>query len=149
MTGPDEAVLRAAGLPIDHVGVAVHDLDEGAAPWSLLGLPTTDDETVPEQGVRVRMLRAGDSEVELLAPLDASSPIARFLARRGPGVHHVALRVDDVDAELARLLREGARAVDLAPRPGRAGSRVAFLHPSWAGGVLIELVQPADPERPA
>lgn len=149
MIGPGEAARRAAGLPIDHVGVAVHDLDEGAAPWSLLGLPAIDDETVPEQGVRVRMLRAGDTELELLAPLDASSPIARFLSRRGPGVHHVAFRVENVEAELARLIREGARAVDLAPRPGRAGSRVAFLHPSWAGGVLVELVQPADPERPS
>ncbi len=149
MSGPGERERRETGLPIDHVGVAVHDLDDGAAPWSLLGLPAADDETVPDQGVRVRMLRAGDTEVELLAPLDDSSPIARFLSRRGPGVHHVAFRVEDVEAELARLLREGARAVDLAPRPGRAGSRVAFLHPSWAGGVLVELVQPADSERPS
>jgi len=143
MSGRNEAERRAGGLEIDHVGIAVHDLDEGAAPWTVLGLPTAADETVVEQGVRVRMLRAGDAEIELLAPLDASSPIARFLERRGPGVHHVAFRVDDVEAELARLLGEGARAVDRAPRPGRAGSRVAFLHPSWAGGVLIELVQPA------
>lgn len=154
MIGTRELEKRAGGLSIDHVGVAVHDVDEGAAPWSLLGLPVLGDETVPDQGVRVRTLRAGSTEVELLAPLDASSPIARFLARRGPGVHHVAFRVDDVGAELARLLREGARAVDAAPRPGRAGSLVAFLHPSWAGGVLVELVQrtdpeQADPERPA
>jgi len=149
MIGPVELERRATGLSIDHVGVAVHDLEQGAAPWSLLGLPVAGDETVPEQGVRVRTLRAGDTEVELLAPLDASSPIARFLSRRGPGVHHVAFRVDDVEVELARLLREGARAVDAAPKPGRAGSLVAFLHPSWAGGVLVELVQRADPERPA
>ena len=147
MIGRSDLDARGAGLELDHVGVAVHDLDEGSAPWRLLGLPVADDETVVEQGVRVRMLRAGDTEIELLAPLDPSSPIARFLSRRGPGVHHVAFRVDDVEAKLARLLREGARAVDLTPRPGRAGSRVAFLHPSWAGGVLVELVQPADPER--
>lgn len=149
MSELDELERGAAGLAIDHVGIAVHDLDEGVAPWSLLGLPVVDDEVVPEQGVRVRLLRAGDAAVELLAPLDATSPIARFLERRGPGMHHVALRVDDVDAELARLLRAGARAVDLAPRPGRAGSRVAFLHPAWAGGVLVELVQPAGLERPS
>ncbi|MDZ7707138.1 MAG: methylmalonyl-CoA epimerase [Trueperaceae bacterium] len=149
MTWPDELPAGVAGLPIDHVGIAVRDLDEGAAPWSQLGLPALDDETVPEQGVRVRLLRAGDAAIELLAPLDDTSQLARFLERRGPGVHHVAFRVDDVDAELARLLAEGARAVDLAPRPGRAGSRVAFLHPSWAGGVLVELVQPAAPEPPS
>ncbi len=149
MTGPHELGPEVAGLPIDHVGIAVHDLGEGAAPWSQLGLPALEDETVPEQGVRVRLLRAGDAAIELLAPLDDTSQVARFLERRGPGVHHVAFRVDDVEKALARLLSEGARAVDLAPRPGRAGSRVAFLHPSWAGGVLIELVQPAAPEAPA
>ncbi len=149
MSGPHELGPDDAGLPIDHVGVAVHDVVEGAAPWSLLGLPAVDDETVPEQGVRVRLLRAGDVAIELLAPLDDTSQLARFLERRGPGVHHVAFRVEDIEKELARLLSEGARAVDLAPRPGRAGSRVAFLHPSWAGGVLVELVQPATPEAPS
>lgn len=131
-----------AGWPIDHVGVAVHDLDAGAAPWRMLGLPEVEDETLPEQGVRVRLLRSGTGLIELLAPLDAASPLTRFLARRGPGLHHVAFRVGDVARELARLQREGAETIDPAPRRGRGGSQVAFLHPRAAGGVLIELVQP-------
>lgn len=131
------------GWSIDHVGIAVPDLDAGAAPWRALGLPWAEDEVVPQQGVRVRVLRAGDGLLELLAPLDDASPVARFLARRGPGLHHLAFRVGDVASELARLRAEGARTVDDAPRPGRGGSRVAFVHPSWANGVLVELVQPA------
>lgn len=142
MTGPDVATTPF-GLPIDHVGVAVGDLDTGAQPWTLLGLPVVEDEELPEQGVRVRLLRAGDGWIELVAPTRAGGPVARFLERHGPGLHHVALRVDDVASELDRLVSAGARAIDPTPRRGRAGSRVAFLHPGWAGGVLIELVQPA------
>jgi methylmalonyl-CoA/ethylmalonyl-CoA epimerase len=136
---------RPFGLAIDHLGVAVRDLDAAATPWTVLGLPVVEDEEVPEQGVRVRLLRAGDAWIELLAPTREDSPVGRFLARRGEGLHHVALRVDDVDRELARLIAVGARAIDARPRHGRAGSRVAFLHPGWAHGVLIELVQPAAP----
>lgn len=131
------------GRPIDHVGIVVPDLDAGAAPWSLLGTPWVEDEDLPEQGVRVRLLRAGDAWIELLAPYEGDGPVARFLERRGPGLHHVALRVADVESELARLTASGARAIDARPRLGRGGSLVAFLHPGWAGGVLIELVQPA------
>lgn len=131
------------GWPVDHVGVAVADLEEGARPWTLLGLPWEEDEDVEAQGVRVRVLRTGDAMLELLAPTSASSPIARFLDRRGPGIHHVAFRVADVRAELERLHGAGAELVDAQPRPGRAGSLVAFLHPRWSGGVLVELVQPA------
>ena len=129
------------GLPLDHVAIAVADLSD-AGPWSLLGLPRVgDDEDVPGQGVRVRALQAGDALVELLAPTAPDSPIARFLAKRGPGLHHVALRVDDVDDAVARLTAGGARFVDPTPRPGRAGTRVVFLHPRWTGGTLIELVE--------
>jgi len=142
MIDPSE---RPFGLPIDHLGVAVHDLDAAVAPWALLGLPPVEDEEVPEQGVRVRLLRAGDAWIELLAPTRDDAPVGRFLAKRGEGLHHVALRVDDVEVELARLVGAGARAIDARPRRGRAGSRVAFLHPGWAHGVLIELVQPAAP----
>lgn len=136
---------RPFGLPIDHFGVAVHDLDAAATPWAVLGLPVAEDEEVPEQGVRVRLLRAGDAWIELLAPSRDDSPVGRFLRTRGEGLHHVALRVDDIEAELARLIDAGARAIDAHPRRGRAGSQVAFLHPGWAHGVLIELVQPAAP----
>lgn len=134
---------RPFGLEIDHVGIAVANLDAGTPPWTTLGLPSVEDEEVPEQGVRVRLLQAGDAWIELVAPTGEDSPVARFLARSGPGLHHLALRVDDLETEMARLLAEGARAIDAKPRRGRGGTLVAFLHPGWANGVLIELVQPA------
>ena len=142
MTVDGGAGRAPRGWPIDHVGIAVPDLEAGATPWLALGLPVEEDEEVPSQGVVVRLLRAGDGFVELLAPLRTDTPVGRFLASRGPGLHHVAFRVGDVAAELARLRGEGARLIDETPRPGRGGSRVAFLHPRWAGGTLIELVQP-------
>lgn len=132
-----------AGWPLDHVGVAVPDLDAGARPWATLGLPAGPAETIPEQGVRVRFLGAGGARIELLAPLREDTPVGRFLASRGSGLHHLAFRVDDVAAELERLRSEGARLVDERPRTGHGGSLVAFLHPSWSGGVLVELVGPA------
>lgn len=137
---PDE-LQSLHGWPLDHVGVAVPDLAAGSLPWSLLGLPHAEDEEIASQGVRVRLLRAGDAWIELLAPSREDSPVARFLEARGPGLHHVAFRVGDVGAELRRLRERGAEAVWERPRPGRGGSLVAFLHPRWSGGVLIELVQ--------
>jgi methylmalonyl-CoA/ethylmalonyl-CoA epimerase len=136
------------GLPIDHVAIAVPDLDAAGA-WSALGLPRSgDDEDVPGQGVRVRALRAGEGLIELVAPTTPTSPVARFLATRGPGLHHVALRVPDVEEAVARLLAAGAAFVDPTPRPGRAGTRVVFLHPRWTGGTLVELVEHAHASRP-
>ena len=130
------------GLPLDHVGVAVWTLDEASRPYELLGLVQDgDDEEVLTQGVRVRTLRGGGSWVELLEPTAPESPLVKFLEKRGPGVHHLAFRVDDLDAEITRLQAKGAPFVDPKPKPGRGGSRVVFLHPSWAGGVLIELVE--------
>lgn len=134
--------MTTLNLPLDHIGVAVWTLDEGSAPYRLLGLiPTGDDEEVASQGVRVRTFRAGESLVELLEPTTADSPLRAFLDKRGPGLHHLALRVADLDAEIARLQAEGARFAAAEPRPGRHDTRVAFLHPSWAGGVLLELVE--------
>ncbi|MEX2503085.1 MAG: methylmalonyl-CoA epimerase [Trueperaceae bacterium] len=147
MTGAHPAVPTPTGWTIDHVGIAVPDLDAGAEPYRSLGLAVHEDEEVPDQNVRVRILRAGDGWIELLAPLHEDTPVARFLASRGPGLHHLAFRVPDVDAALRDAVRSGARAIDATPRDGRAGSRVAFLHPTWSGGVLIELVQPS-PARP-
>ena len=130
------------GLPLDHVGVAVRTLDEGSRPYQLLGLTRDgDDEEVAAQGVRVRVLRSGESRVELLEPTSPGSPLVKFLEKRGPGVHHLAFRVDDLDAEIQRLQAEGAPFIDPEPKPGRHGTRVVFLHPSWAGGVLVELVE--------
>jgi len=134
------AIPGLEGLALDHVAIAVPSLE--AAGWCLdLGLrPDGPDETVAGQGVRVRLLRAGDAAIELLAPLADDTPVGRFLERRGPGLHHLAFRVADLEAEIARLRSLGARFIDAGPRPGRGGSRVAFLHPSWTGGVLVELV---------
>lgn len=148
MSPTGDAPQALAGLPLDHVAIAVAGegaagLDAAATPFRLLGLrPVGPDEEVPTQGVRVRALGAGPTLVELLAPTVPDGPVARFVARRGPGLHHIALRVPDLDAALHDLRDAGARLLDDAPRPGRAGSRVAFVHPSFAGGVLIELVQP-------
>lgn len=142
---PSGLPAELRGLPLDHLGVAVADLDEASAAYTVLGLPPAGpDEVVEGQGVRVRALRAGEALIELLAPTRDDSPIASFLDRRGPGLHHVALRVDDLAAQIARLERAGARFVSTEPRPGRAGTRVVFLHPRWSHGVLVELVEHAD-----
>ena len=140
MTLPD----KLSGLPLDHVGIAVSDLEAASAPYRLLGLVQVgEDEVIVSQHVRVRALRVGASLLELLEPTAPEGPIATFLAKRGPGLHHVALRVDDVTAEVARLSAAGARFVNPEPRPGRAGTRVVFLHPKWTGGTLVELVEHA------
>jgi len=132
------------GLALDHIAIAVHDLDASAAAYAALGLEVAgEDEHITDQDVRVRALVAGGSVVELMAPLGPEGPVARFLERRGPGLHHIALRVKDIAAVLARLEGEGARLVDREPRRGRGGSRIAFVHPDFTGGVLVELVEPA------
>ncbi|MEX2535458.1 MAG: methylmalonyl-CoA epimerase [Trueperaceae bacterium] len=133
------AILR--GLPLDHVAIAVADLEAASTPYLLLGLESGVDELLPEQGVRVRMLQAAGSRIELIEPTGPQTPVARFLERRGPGLHHVALRVRSLDSEVERLIEEGARFTQPAPTAGHAGSRVIFLHPSWTGGVLLELVE--------
>lgn len=130
------------GLPLDHIGIAVWKLDEAAAPYQLLGLtPEGEDEEIASQGVRVRALRCGESLLELLEPTTPDSPIRIFLDKRGPGMHHLALRVNDLEHEIARLSAQSARFVSATPRPGRRGTRVVFLHPRWTGGVLVELVE--------
>ena len=130
------------GLPIDHLGIAVTDLEEASLPYQLLGLPVEgEDEVVEAQGVKVRAFGAQGSLLELLEPTAPESPIAKFIGKRGPGLHHVALRVEDLDVEIARLITEGAPFINEEPRMGRAHTRVVFLHPKWANGVLIELVE--------
>ena len=146
--GPDVRDLPGI-LGIDHVGVAVPDLDAGQAPYVALGLRSVGEEIVPDQGVRVRVLDTGVGTIELLAPLAPDTPVGRFLTARGPGLHHLAFRVADVRRALESAIASGLAPIDDAPRSGRAGSRVAFLHPRSAGGVLIELVEPAaGPSRP-
>jgi methylmalonyl-CoA/ethylmalonyl-CoA epimerase len=129
---------------IDHIGIAVADLDAAIALHrDTYGMPLVHREVVETQGVEAVLFDVGDSHLELLAPLGPDTPVGRFLSERGPGLHHVAYRVDDVAAALGGLRAAGLRLIDEAPRPGIRGSQVAFLHPSAAGGVLTELVQPA------
>ncbi len=130
---------------IDHVGVAVEDMDAALALYrDALGLPLTHRETVEEQGVDAALLDVGEGHVELLAPLAPDTPVGRHLARQGPGLHHVAYAVDDIDSELGRLREAGLRLIDESPRTGIRNSRVAFVHPRSVGGVLTEVVQPAE-----
>jgi len=126
---------------IHHLGVAVDDLDDAISTYeTLLGAELEERATSDEQGVEAASLRVGGAHVELLAALAPETPVGRFLASRGPGMHHVAYEVDDIPAELARLEDEGVRLIDSAPRPGLFGMQVAFVHPEAADGVLSELV---------
>lgn len=125
---------------LDHVGIAVRDLDERLALYvSGLGLVASPPEEIPSEGVRVVFLPVGDTRLELLEPTADDSPIARFLERHGEGVHHICITVVDLDAALERLEQQGVELVDERPRTGAEGSRVAFVHPRGAGGVLLEL----------
>ena len=129
---------------IDHVGVAVESIDETLAIYrDALGMPLVHRETVTEQGVDAALLDVGDCHVELLQPLGPDTAVGKFLARRGPGLHHVAYRVEDIDATLQELTAAGMRLIDEQPRRGIRNSRVAFVHPGSTGSVLTEIVQPA------
>ena len=128
--------------PIDHIGIATLDLEAASAAYRAIGLePLGADEDVASQAVRVRAFQAGDSLIELLMPLDDRSAIHGFLQKRGAGLHHLALRVDHLETEIARLQMMGAIFISPIPRVGRSATRVVFLHPKWCGGVLIELVE--------
>jgi methylmalonyl-CoA/ethylmalonyl-CoA epimerase len=130
---------------IDHVGVAVDDLEEAIALYSdRLGMPLAHRETVADQGVEAVLLDVGDCHVELLRPLGPDTAVGKFLDRKGPGLHHVAYRVDDIEAALARLQGEGIELIDTEPRTGIRNSRVAFVHPRATGSVLTEIVEPAE-----
>jgi methylmalonyl-CoA/ethylmalonyl-CoA epimerase len=129
---------------IDHVGVAVESIDAALAVYrDALGMPLVHRETVSAQGVDAALLDVGDSHIELLEPLDPDTTVGRFLARRGPGLHHVAYRVESIEDALKTLSAAGIRLIDERPRTGIRGSQVAFLHPASTGGVLTEIVQPA------
>jgi methylmalonyl-CoA/ethylmalonyl-CoA epimerase len=128
---------------VDHVGVAVEDIDAALAIYrDVFGMPLVHRETVQEQGVDAALLDVGDGHVELLQPLGPDTAVGKFLARRGPGLHHVAYRVESVQDTLQALSAAGVRLIDEHPRTGIRGSLVAFLHPSSTGGVLTEIVQP-------
>ena len=123
---------------LDHIGIAVKSLD-AAKIYEALGLSIDHIETVATQGVRTAFLSAGDADIELLEPSGPESTVARFIEKRGEGIHHICFRVDDIEAYLGRLKAQGYRLVNEAPVPGAHGCRVAFLHPTAGNGVLIEL----------
>ena len=128
---------------LDHIGIAVRSI-EAAAIYQALGLTVDHVETVPSQRVKTAFLSVGDSNLELLEPTDADSTIAKFIEKRGEGIHHICLRVDDLDAHLARLKAQGFRLINESGVPGAHGCRVAFLHPAAGNGVLIELSESLD-----
>jgi methylmalonyl-CoA/ethylmalonyl-CoA epimerase len=141
--------LEHTGLRIEHIGIATRSIEEALGFWrDALGLEVRHTETVEEQGVNVAMLPAGEPRIELLEPTGPDSPVAKFLEKRGPGIHHVAVRVPDIRAALSRLKAEGARLIDEEPRNGAGGCLVAFIHPASAGGVLLELVEHASGAEP-
>lgn len=135
---------------IDHIGIAVEDLDAAVEHYRrTLGVEPAHREVVTDQGVEEVLFKVGSSYIQLLGALGPGTPIGRYLARRGPGVHHIAYRVDDLEAALAYLKAEGVRLVDEHPRPGSRGTLVAFAHPTGFAGVLVELVQEsASPANP-
>jgi methylmalonyl-CoA/ethylmalonyl-CoA epimerase len=129
-------------MKVDHIGIATRRIDEAIGLWrDTLGLEVAFTEEVTDQGVRVAMLPLGETHIELLEPLRQDSPVGKFLEKRGPGIHHVAVRVTDIRASLAQLREKGTRLIDETPRIGARGCLVAFVHPSSANGVLLELVQ--------
>lgn len=129
---------------IDHVGVAVEDIDSALALYEQsFEMELAHRETVESQGVEAILLDVGDGHVELLRPLGPETAVGKFLARKGPGLHHVAYAVEDIDATLAKLSAAGLELIDSEPRVGIRESRVAFLHPRSTGGVLTEIVEPA------
>jgi methylmalonyl-CoA epimerase len=130
---------------VDHIGVAVEDLDAAIALHERdYGMALVHREVIDEQGVEAVLLDVGENHVELLAPLGPDTPVGKFLAKKGPGIHHVAYQVTDIEAALERLKEAGTRLIDETPRTGIRNSRVAFLHPGASGSVLTEIVQPAE-----
>jgi methylmalonyl-CoA/ethylmalonyl-CoA epimerase len=128
-------------LALHHVGVVVADLDAAVEQYRALGFGDGERFTIAEQQIEAVLFRAGSGFVELIHPLDAEGPIARFLAKRGNTVHHLAFQVTDIGAEMQRLQDEGARLIDSVPRTGAHDWRIAFVHPESCGGVLVELVE--------
>ena len=131
-------------MKIDHIGIATSTIAEATSFWrDILGLPAEEIEEVPEQKVRVCMLPVGESRIELLEATSPDSPISRFLEKRGPGIHHIAIEVKDIRATMAQLKATGTDLIDQEPRTGARGCLVAFIRPSSTNGVLLELVQKA------
>lgn len=131
-------------MKINHLGIATKGIEEALKFWGeSLGLENVHTEVVEDQKVRVAMLPVGESRIELLEPTSGDSPISKFLEKRGGGIHHIAVEVEDIVASLAKLKENGMRLIDESPRIGAEGCLVAFVHPAASGGVLLELVQTA------
>lgn len=127
---------------INHIAILVPDLEEGAGFWAdALGLPVSKIEDIAEQQVRIAFLPVGDSNIELLEPTDESSGVARYLKKKGPGLHHICLEVDDIEETLQRLKDANVQLIDEVPRAGEDGVRLAFIHPKATGGTLVELYE--------
>ena len=130
------------GAKIDHLGIAVKSIAEARGFYEALGLGVTHEETVEHERVKTAMLPVGESRVELLEPTEEDSPVGKFLAKRGEGLHHVALQVEDIEAAMERLKARGSRLISDEVKVGAGGHLYFFVHPSSAGGVLVEIVQP-------
>jgi len=128
-------------MKINHLGIATKGIDEALKFWHALGLENVHTEEVAEQKVRVAMLPIGETKIELLEATSEDSPIAKFIEKRGGGIHHIAVEVEDIAASLKKLKSEGARLIDEEPRIGAEGCLIAFVHPASSGGVLLELIQ--------
>ncbi len=129
-------------MKINHLGIATKNIDEALKFWEdALGLKNVHTEIVEDQKVRVAMLPVGETNIELLEPTSEDSPISKFLEKRGGGIHHIAVEVEDIEKSLAKLKAGGARLIDETPRTGAEGCLIAFVHPASAGGVLLELIQ--------
>jgi methylmalonyl-CoA/ethylmalonyl-CoA epimerase len=128
---------------VNHIGIAVEQLDTALAFYQTLNITAAGREVVPSQKVETAFLPIGDTRIELLQSIDPEGPIGKFLANKGEGLHHIAIEVDNIEAALSELKANGVRLIDEAPRSGAHGTRVAFVHPKAAHGVLIELVEPS------
>ncbi len=126
---------------INHIGIAVRSIESGLAPYRALGLEPEGEEVVEEQKVRVVFLTVGESRIELLEPTSPDSPVAKFIEKKGEGIHHIAFQVENVEKALAQAEAQGLRLIDKSPRGGAHGTRIAFLHPKSTGGVLMELCE--------
>jgi len=138
----DEKGVSMKILKIDHIGIAVNSIDEGKSLWTdALGLPFEGSETVEEQKVTTAFFPVGESEVELLESTAPDGPVAKFLDKKGEGIHHIAFRVENLEAALEELKEKGIKLIDEKPRKGAGGARIAFLHPKATNGVLVELCE--------
>lgn len=139
-----ETLLPISGTGLDHIGIAVRDLEASIELFKQLGLTPSEREVITEQGVELVILPAGETRLELLCPMGEDTPVGKFISRRGEGLHHIALKVKDIQSTLERYIQKGYRAIDEIPRIGAGGSLIAFLDPCSTGGVLIELTQSDD-----